>query len=125
MPLTVDWPYLPKGKSYSEGVRVLTWLVAYSFDIDFSELASVAQPPVGGSVLLHEKLRESFPDLISCRIMICGVLTECLGCWMDPPLLQHTFTFRMGEVTQMEHKLITNYSHICNTLPVGTIKLLK
>jgi hypothetical protein len=22
MPLTVDWPYLPKGKSYPEGVRV-------------------------------------------------------------------------------------------------------
>jgi len=42
MPLTVDWLYLPKGKSYPERVKVLTSLVADSFDIDPSELVSVA-----------------------------------------------------------------------------------
>jgi len=42
MPLTVDWPHLPKGKSYPEGVRVLTLLVADSFDIDVSELVLVS-----------------------------------------------------------------------------------
>jgi hypothetical protein len=42
MPLICDRPYLPKGKSNSEGVRGLTRLLADSFDINVGELASVA-----------------------------------------------------------------------------------
>jgi hypothetical protein len=58
MALTVDWLYLPKGKSYAGGVRGLTWLVADSFDMNFSELASVAYSHQRVVVLLLEHKRE-------------------------------------------------------------------
>jgi len=53
--------------------------------------------------------------------MICGVLTESLeewlGCWMETPIIAaHTFTFRMGEVTQMvaqvNYKLLAHLQYI-------------
>ena len=84
---------------------------------------------MGGSVLLLEQFRESFPDLISCSRMICDFLSEFLehwlGCWMEPPLLPHIpLPLGWERLPRWWHKLITYYLHICNTLPVGTTKLL-
>jgi len=80
--------------------------------------------------LLLEQFRESFPDLISCSRMICDFLSEFLeewlGCWMEPPLLLHIpLPLGWERLPRWWHKLITYYLlHICNTLPVGTTKLL-
>jgi hypothetical protein len=83
---------------------------------------------VGGSVLLLEQFRESFPDLISCSVIydfLSEFLEEWLGCWMEPPLLPHIPLPLGWERSQMVAQV--NYlllAHLQYITPVGTTKLL-